>query len=178
MPAANMDQIRVAKTTTATGDLLSVALEPNSQHLWVGSSDFRIYSIDFAAGLPTATPALEGHSSYVSGLVLAGRKLVSAGARSWIESSWARSARFSRPTPSCAGIVSWSRRSTQSHRRLRWLSACPGSLRVAGPRYEIHGSVPGDPDGSRCETGAAAAEESELQCSQRAFFSARSRKKR
>jgi WD40 repeat protein len=79
MPAANMDQVRVAKTTTATGDFLSVALEPNSQHLWVGSSDFRIYSIDFAAGLPTATPALEGHSSYVSGLVLAGRKLVSAG---------------------------------------------------------------------------------------------------
>lgn len=74
-----MDQLGVAKTVSATGDFLSVALEPRSQRLWVGSSDFRIYSIDFAADPPTATPALEGHSSYVSGLVLAGTKLVSAG---------------------------------------------------------------------------------------------------
>lgn len=58
--------------------LFSVARLPNSERLFCGSSDFKVYTVDMAAEKP-ALEALtgEGHQSYVTGLALAGRQLVS-----------------------------------------------------------------------------------------------------
>lgn len=79
MPPSNASQMRVAKTTTAPGDLLCAALQPESQRLWVGSSDFRIYPVDFREQQPAVGEPLSGHSSYVSGLVHSDSQLISAG---------------------------------------------------------------------------------------------------
>ena len=66
----------------------------------------------------------------------------------------------------------------QSHRCLRWFSACAGALCVAGPRHEVHGRVPGDPDGCRRETGAVATDRVRIAMLISNAFSARSKKKR
>ena len=78
MPAPNLDRVRISKTVTHPGDFLSVAREPNSERLWVGHTDFKIYTIDFGAARPTATAVFEGHNSYVSALCVLGRTLISA----------------------------------------------------------------------------------------------------
>ena len=72
MPAPNLDRVRISKTVTHPGDFLSVAREPNSERLWVGHTDFKIYAIDFAAERPTANAVFEGHNSYVSALCVLG----------------------------------------------------------------------------------------------------------
>lgn len=79
MPPANLDRIRISKTVTHPGDFLSVVREPNSDRIWVGHADAKIYAIDFTAERPAATPVFEGHTSYVSSLGLVGEMLVSAG---------------------------------------------------------------------------------------------------
>jgi len=78
MPAPNLDRVHISKTVTYPGDFLSVAREPNSERLWLGHTDFKIYTIDFAAERPQATAVFEGHNSYVSALRLIGGTLVSA----------------------------------------------------------------------------------------------------
>jgi WD40 repeat protein len=78
MAAPNLDRVRISKTVTHPGDFLSVAREPNSERLWIGHTDFKIYTIDFAVERPQASAAFEGHNSYVSALSLIGRTLVSA----------------------------------------------------------------------------------------------------
>lgn len=78
MPTLNLDRVKTTKTVTQPGDFLSVVREPNSERLWLGHADSKIYSLDFAAEKPAATVALEGHESYVSGLALVGKTLVSA----------------------------------------------------------------------------------------------------
>lgn len=79
MPEANLDKVRIAKTVTIAGDFLSVAREPDSDRLWVGHADSKIYAIDFSAEKPSAKAVFEGHSSHVSGMGVAGKTLVSAG---------------------------------------------------------------------------------------------------
>ena len=49
MPVPNLDRVRISKTVTHPGDFLSVAREPRSERLWIGHTDFKIYTIDFAA---------------------------------------------------------------------------------------------------------------------------------
>ena len=70
--------IKQTKKIDVTGDLLSVARLPNTEQLWMGSSDFKLYVIDLAQEKPKPEP-LEGHASYVSGVVLAESAIVSAG---------------------------------------------------------------------------------------------------
>ena len=79
MPAPHLDKVRIAKAVNHPGDFLSVAREPKSERLWLGHADSRIYAIDFSAPKPAAKALFEGHSSYVTGLGLAGNTLVSAG---------------------------------------------------------------------------------------------------
>lgn len=79
MPAPDLEKIRISKTVALPGDLLSVVCEPNSERLWIGHIDFKIYSIDFAVEKPAAAAVFEGHTSYVSGLGLIDGALVSAG---------------------------------------------------------------------------------------------------
>jgi WD40 repeat protein len=69
--------IKQTKKIDVTGDLLSVARLPNTEQLWMGSSDFKLYVVDLAQEKPTPEP-LEGHASYVSGVVCAGTAIVSA----------------------------------------------------------------------------------------------------
>ena len=71
-------QIKEHKSLTMPGDLLSVARVPNSEQLWIGGSDAKIYFVDLAAEKPEPS-AMTGHSSYVSGLVLLDNVLVSCG---------------------------------------------------------------------------------------------------
>jgi WD40 repeat protein len=78
MPVPNLDRVRISKTVTLPGDFLSVVREPNSDRLWAGHTDFKIYEIDFAAERPSATAVFEGHNSYVSALGLIEGTLVSA----------------------------------------------------------------------------------------------------
>jgi WD40 repeat protein len=58
--------------------LFCAALLPDSQRLFVGGSDFKVYEIDLAAEKSQCVP-LEGvgHQSYITGLARAGRFLVS-----------------------------------------------------------------------------------------------------
>lgn len=78
MPVANLDKVRLSKTVTHPGDFLSVAREPESERLWVGHADSKIYAIDFSDQKPAAKAVFEGHTSHVSGLGLASKTLVSA----------------------------------------------------------------------------------------------------
>ncbi len=78
MTAANLERIRIAKTVAHPGDFLSVVREPASERLWIGHTDFKIYTIDFAAEKPVAAVVFEGHKSYVSALGLVDNTLVSA----------------------------------------------------------------------------------------------------
>lgn len=79
MPPPNLDRVKISKTVALPGDFLSVVREPNSERLWLGHSDSKIYAVDFAQEKPAATAVFEGHESYVSGLGLIGDTLVSAG---------------------------------------------------------------------------------------------------
>lgn len=75
---ADPNTIKPTKTLKLPGDLLSVARIPDTQRLFVGSSDGKIYDVDLAAEKPQPKE-WTGHASYVSGLVLAGKLLISGG---------------------------------------------------------------------------------------------------
>jgi WD40 repeat protein len=78
MPPVNLDKLKAAKTVPFTGDFLSVARIPNSDQLCIGASDHKLYFLD----LGEAKPKLEGcsgHTSYVSGVVVAGRSVLTTG---------------------------------------------------------------------------------------------------
>lgn len=78
MDTPDPNQIKQTKKIDVSGDLLSVARLPNTEQLWIGSSDFMLYVINLAEEKPKLEP-LEGHASYVSGVVLAESAIVSAG---------------------------------------------------------------------------------------------------
>jgi WD40 repeat protein len=58
--------------------LMSVARVPKTTRLYVGSSDFKVYELDVSAAKPEVGEFV-GHSSYVTGVALAGDALVSGG---------------------------------------------------------------------------------------------------
>ncbi len=78
MASPNLDKLKIVKTVPFAGDLLSVAHVPQSDRLWIGAFDHKLYSLDFAAPKPQLV-GYTGHTSYVSGVVVAGRELISAG---------------------------------------------------------------------------------------------------
>jgi WD40 repeat protein len=78
MPTPDPNQIKQTKKIDVTGDLLSVARVPGTDQLWMGASDFKLHVIDLVQDKPKPEP-LEGHGSYVSGVVLAESAIVSAG---------------------------------------------------------------------------------------------------
>jgi len=60
--------------------LFSLTRVPHRERVLVGSSDFQIYELDFAAETLEATAFTgAGHSSYVSGLALVNQTMISAG---------------------------------------------------------------------------------------------------
>ncbi len=73
---ADPKQFKVAKNLSQPGILFSMARVPNSQRLFYGNSDGKVYDIDLSAEKPEAKP-MPGHSSYVTDMTLAGPYLVS-----------------------------------------------------------------------------------------------------
>jgi WD40 repeat protein len=60
--------------------LLAMARVPMSDRVLVGSSDFKLHEIDFAAEKPeSSSAAFEGHQSYVTGVAIAGNAIVTGG---------------------------------------------------------------------------------------------------
>ena len=78
MDTLNLDKLKATKSVYFPVDLLSVARTPNTEQLWIGASNFEIYSLDMSVAKPQPV-AMGKHDSYVSGLVVAGKVLISAG---------------------------------------------------------------------------------------------------
>jgi WD40 repeat protein len=74
--AADPPKFKVAKELSREDIFLSLARVPGTERVFLGSSDGNVYSLDCAADKlqPVAMP---GHTSYVTGLALAGGQLVS-----------------------------------------------------------------------------------------------------
>jgi WD40 repeat protein len=78
MPAFNLDKLKVARTAKlGGGDLVCLACRPDSEQLWVGSSDFKVHVLDLAQDKPQPV-TLEKHQSYVTGAVFAGKYFITA----------------------------------------------------------------------------------------------------
>jgi WD40 repeat protein len=77
MVLPNFDNLKIARNVPFAGDLLSVVHVPDSEKLWIGSADHKLYSLDLTQPQPTLA-GHAGHTSYVSGVVLAGKDLISA----------------------------------------------------------------------------------------------------
>ena len=77
MPA-DPTQLKKVKEWGTSNILFSMVRLPNSARLFFGSSDFKVYEVDTAAEKmqPVALGG-EGHQSYVTGMALAGRFVVS-----------------------------------------------------------------------------------------------------
>jgi hypothetical protein len=78
MTLANPNNIRQVKTVRVATDLLCLTLVPGTSRLWAGGADGKLYHVDLAATNPQPE-SLQGHASYVSGLVLTANHLISAG---------------------------------------------------------------------------------------------------
>jgi len=76
--SADPTELKVKKEYPTKGIAFCLATLPGTKRVFYGSSDFKVYEIDFAAEKPESKP-LEGtgHESYVTGLVRAGKYLVS-----------------------------------------------------------------------------------------------------
>lgn len=76
--ATDLKKLKVGKNLSFKGIFFSVARVPETDRLFYGSSDFKVYEIDTATEKPQ--PAAfkgDGHQSYVTGVTLAGGMLVS-----------------------------------------------------------------------------------------------------
>src|SRR5262249_58179214 len=76
MAAGNPEKLKAATTLGRQGALLSIVRVPNSQRLFLGCSDFKVYEVDLSQPKPEFK-ALGEHQSYVTGVALAGSTLVS-----------------------------------------------------------------------------------------------------
>src|SRR5262245_9931489 len=77
MPA-NPDKLKQAKDISRPDIIFCVARVPDSTRVFVGASDFRVYEADLAESKPEFK-GLYSHGSYVTGVALAGKHLVSGG---------------------------------------------------------------------------------------------------
>jgi WD40 repeat protein len=75
MPA-EITKLTVAKEINRPEILLSLARVPNTDRLFLGASDGKVYEVDPLAEKPEFKPH-EGHTSFVTGLVIAGEFLIS-----------------------------------------------------------------------------------------------------
>jgi WD40 repeat protein len=77
MASLEIEKLKVIKSAKLPGDLLSIARTADSEKLWIGSTDGKVYGINLSDDKPMPI-TLEGHRSYVSGAVLAGKHLITA----------------------------------------------------------------------------------------------------
>ncbi len=78
MAATNPNNLKQTKQVSRRDTLFAVARVPNTGRLYLGSSDFKVHDLDLAAAKPEDRE-LPGHTSYVTGVALAGKALVSGG---------------------------------------------------------------------------------------------------
>src|SRR5262245_28289790 len=74
----NPDKLKLAKDVGLKAIAFAVARVPNSQRIYLGGSDFKVYEVDLAAS-KVEPKELYAHESYVTGVALAGKTLVSGG---------------------------------------------------------------------------------------------------
>src|SRR5262245_29912083 len=75
---ANPEKLKVAKEIGLKSIAFAVARVPGSQRVFLGASDFKVYEADLAAS-KVEPKELYTHESYVTGVALAGKTLVSGG---------------------------------------------------------------------------------------------------
>jgi WD40 repeat protein len=78
MAAANPAYLKKTKEISRSGAVFAIARLPNSSRLFLGSSDFKVYDLDLTQPKPEARE-LGKHTSYVTGVALAGKAVVSGG---------------------------------------------------------------------------------------------------
>ena len=76
MPAARPDTLKVVKEISRPEIVLAVARVPKTRKLFFGGSDFKVHELNLDDPKPEPKE-LGGHSSYVTGLALAGTTLIS-----------------------------------------------------------------------------------------------------
>jgi WD40 repeat protein len=76
MANANPEKLKLIKDFGGKGVLFSIARVPQSSRAFLGSSDFKVYEIDLAEAKPEPKE-LGGHTSYVTGVALADKTVVS-----------------------------------------------------------------------------------------------------
>jgi WD40 repeat protein len=75
---ANPEKLKLAKDVGLKAIAFAVARVPGSQRVYLGSSDFKVYEADLSAS-KVEPKELYTHDSYVTGVALAGKTLVSGG---------------------------------------------------------------------------------------------------
>src|SRR4051812_29176473 len=74
----NPEKLKLAKEFGHKAIAFAVARVPESMRVFLGCSDFKVYEADLAA-IKVEPKELYGHESYVTGITLAGKTLVSGG---------------------------------------------------------------------------------------------------
>ncbi|MBX9584673.1 MAG: hypothetical protein K2X87_30590 [Gemmataceae bacterium] len=78
MTAPSPDTLKLVKSIDRPAAVFAVAAEPDSLRVYFGSQDFKVYAADLAAA-KVEPKELHAHGSYVTGVALAGKHLVSGG---------------------------------------------------------------------------------------------------
>jgi WD40 repeat protein len=76
--AANPAKLKRVKELSTRGVVFCMARVPGTSRFFVGGADFKVYAVDLSAA-KTEFKELGAHESYVTGLALAGKTLVSGG---------------------------------------------------------------------------------------------------
>jgi WD40 repeat protein len=76
MPAPNPDKLKLVKDFSRREIVFAVARVPETARIFFGCSDAKVYDADLAQG-KLEPKEMTGHTSYVTGLALAGKVLVS-----------------------------------------------------------------------------------------------------
>lgn len=74
----NLEQFKLAKDIGHKAITFSVSRVPNTMRVYLGGSDFKVYEADLAA-MKVEPKELYAHDTYVTGVALAGKVLVSGG---------------------------------------------------------------------------------------------------
>jgi WD40 repeat protein len=74
--AADFTKLKLAQQITRDDILFALARQPGTERVFVGSSDFKLYGLDFAAEKPEPS-AVGEHGSYVTAVAAVGKQLVS-----------------------------------------------------------------------------------------------------
>lgn len=78
MPTSKAEDFKVLKQVARPDIVLALAWKPHTSQIYCGSSDFSVYELDLEQAKPEPKELVR-HQSYVTGLALAGRMLVSGG---------------------------------------------------------------------------------------------------